>query len=356
MGRRLGWQAGHQASEQSTGADSGLLDKDRAANFRLTVIGLRADHPLRNYRGHLMGKLKVRFLPEGGFDKNGAFIEYEGDAPNGDEMEYQRQWYLRLDIACNDLKVGTRFSVLNENEEQPERAASRAISAKGVIQPARWGRFSLSWLGGRQNTHEVSITIRENKQGETAAMGGLFIEKGDLDMESHDFFYLEVNMHPDRFAPLLKELTAPGANLLLSADVQRFRNFYAEWSPSVSDGRVIKFLDREQDVENADEIPEDFWRTPEFQRELVSNPDNPPVTISVGRPLQPLLPAPSTAEDDEDDWGIDEDTPASILQPIPTPVPNPIPALEELSKRLRQGAFWIGLWLALIFAILLLRK
>jgi len=41
---------------------------------------------------------------------------------------------------------------------------------------------------------------------------------------------------------------------------------------------------------------------------------------------------------------------------MPTPVPNPIPALEELSKRLRQGAFWIGLWLALIFAILLLRK
>lgn len=115
---------------------------------------------------------------------------------------------------------------------------------------------------------------------------------------------------------------------------------------------MIKFLDTRLDVENADEIPEDFWLTPEFLREMVSNPDLPPVTIRVRRPLQLLLPSPSTAEDE---WDIDKDAPASSFQPMSAPAPNPIPALEELSKRLRRGAFWISLWLALIFAILLLQ-
>lgn len=301
-----------------------------------------------------MGELKVSFLPEGGFNKNGAFIEYENDAPNGDEKEYQRQAHLTLGLACHDLQAGTHFSVLNEAEEQPERAANRAIRAKGVIQPARWGRFSLSKMGGRQKIHEVDVLIRENKDGEATSMSGLFIES-DLDIEEENSFFLQVEMHPERFALLLKDLTAPGAKLSLSVDVERFRNFYAEWSPSISEGRVIKFLNSMRDVENANEIPEDFWRTPEFQRELVSNPDDPPVTISVGRPLQPLSLSPSTAEDEEDDWDMDEDASASRFQPMPAPVPNPIPVLEELSKRLKRGTFWVSLWLALIFALLLLK-
>ena len=110
---------------------------------------------------------------------------------------------------------------------------------------------------------------------------------------------------------------------------------------------MIKFLATKRDVENADEILEDFWLTPEFWRELVSNLDHPPVTISVRRPLQLLFPSPSTAEDE---WDMDEDAPASSFQPMSVPAPNPIPALEELSKGLRRGAFWISLWLALIFA------
>lgn len=48
-----------------------------------------------------MGELKVRFLPEGGFNKNGAFIEYAGEAPSGNEAEYQRQ--SSLSSSCKRL-------------------------------------------------------------------------------------------------------------------------------------------------------------------------------------------------------------------------------------------------------------
>ena len=43
-----------------------------------------------------MTEVKVKFLPEGGFNKNGAFIEYDGDSPTGQETEFQRQSYLTL--------------------------------------------------------------------------------------------------------------------------------------------------------------------------------------------------------------------------------------------------------------------
>lgn len=301
-----------------------------------------------------MGELKVRFLPEGGFNKNGAFIEYAGEAPSGNEAEYQRQGYLTLDLICTDFKLGTSFGVVSEYEEVKERKHRRSISANGKIQPARWGKYSLSFLGENGSTRDIAISIHENAEGEAATLSGLNIE-GDLDLEDHHYFFLELHVNQERFSTLSKELSTPGAALHISVRSDRFRDFYAEWSPSISEGRVIKFLDRKRDVENADEIPESFWLTPEFQRELISDRDNPPVTISVGRPLQPQLHAPYLAKGDQDEWDADEDVPAPGFPPVPAPVPNPIPAIEELSKRLRRGAFWVCLWLALIFAALLLQ-
>lgn len=301
-----------------------------------------------------MGELKVRFLPEGGFDKNGAFIEYQGDEPSGNETEYQRQGYLTLDIACRDFKIGTSMGVTCEHEDVEEREFRRSISATGAIQPARWGRYSLSFLGQEKSTHQIEVSLHESNVGEAATLAGINME-GDLDLDDHHYFFLELQVHRERFAALLKELSMPGAVLHISVRSDRFRGFYAKWSPSISEGRMIKFLDSKRDVENADDIPEDFWRTSEFQRELLSDTDSPPVTISVGRPLHPLQSAPTHVEDDEeDDWDMEEDTPPSAPL-VSAPPPDPVPALEKLTKRVQRGAFWIGLWLALISLMLLLR-
>ncbi|MGY9046786.1 hypothetical protein P775_15070 [Puniceibacterium antarcticum] len=301
-----------------------------------------------------MGKLKARFLPEGGFSKNGAFIEYERDAPSGNETEYQRQSHLTLDITCTDFKLGMSFGVVSEYDEVAERKHTRSVSANGTIQPARWGQYSLSFLGEKGSTREVAISIRENTEGEAVTLSGVNME-GDLDLDDSHYFFLELQVHSERFSALLQELSTPGAMLHISVRADRFLDFYAEWSPSISEGRVIKFLDSKRDVENADEIPEDFWRTPEFQRELISDPDMPPVKVSVGRPLQPLLRSSDPAEDYHSDEDADDDAPAPSLQQVPSPVSDPIPALEELSKRVRRGTFWVGIWLALIFAALLLQ-
>ena len=334
--------------------DKTLILTKIAPRFYIDVMCLRTDYIVKYFRGYFMGKLKVRFLPEGGFDKNGAFIEYKSDVPKGDETEYQRQGYLTLDITCTGFKSVMRLGVVCENEKVQERSHRRSISASGIIQPARRGQYYLSFLGEKSNTREIAISIHEAPKGEAATLSGVNME-GDIDIERRHFFFLELQVHPERFAALLKELSTPSAVLHISVESDKFRDFYAEWSPSVSEGRVIKFLNSKRDVENVNEIPEYYWRTEGFQRELISNLDFPPVMISVGGPLQPLPSGPSAVEDEEDEWDRNEDALASSVQPMPAPVPNPIPALEELSKRLRRGAFWISLWLALIFVILLLK-
>ncbi|WP_366658583.1 hypothetical protein [Fodinicurvata sp. EGI_FJ10296] len=250
--------------------------------------------------------MKVRFLPKGGFNNNGAFVEYEGDAPTQNMKEYQRQSYLRLDIIATKFNVGTKMGVNCEFEEVKVRKCIKTVSATGKIDPARWGNYTLSFLGKNITTSEISIAINENSDGEAVAMAGININ-GDLDLEDQNEFFIELEIYPDRFELLLNELSIPGAVLHISAHVDRFRDFYAEWSPSISDGRVIKFLNNKRDVENADEIPEDFWRTNEFQKELVSDPEDPPVTIIVRRPLQAPLAAPSSEENDKDDWDTDDE-------------------------------------------------
>lgn len=250
--------------------------------------------------------MKVRFLPKGGFNNNGAFIEYEDDAPTKNLREYQRQSYLTLDIIATTFNVGTRMGVNCEFEEVKVRKCRKTISANGKIQPARWGKYTLSFLGENSTTSEIFITIHENSNGEAAAIAG-FNSNGDIDLDDKQEFFIELQIYPDRFAKLLNELSIPGALLHISVHADRFRDFYAEWSPSISEGRVIKFLDNKRDVENADEIPEDFWRTNEFQKELVSDPEDPPVTIIVRRPMQAPLAAPSSEEKNKDDWDTDDE-------------------------------------------------
>lgn len=301
-----------------------------------------------------MGELKVRFLPEGGFEKNGAFIEYKGREPTGEETEYQRQGYLTLDIACFEFKLGTNLGIICEYEKVEKRQYSRAIYTTGVIQPARWGRYSLSFLGEKSKTDRVTITIQETALGEASTLAGLKI-RGDLDIKDINEFYLQIDLHHERFATLLTELSFPDAVLNISARAGCFVNFYAEWSPSISEGRVIKFLDSKREVENSDEIPEDFWRSSEFQRELLSNSDRPPVTIRVHRPMNSESSGPTSEESDLASKGQEVAAPPMGM-PTSAPAPNPIPMLEELTKRVQRGAFWIGLWLALIFLVLILSR
>ncbi|HUS54220.1 MAG TPA: hypothetical protein VMY41_09480, partial [Thermohalobaculum sp.] len=46
--------------------------------------------------------------------------------------------------------------------------------------------------------------------------------------------------------------------VFVSMKLDGMNGLYTTWSPSISDGRVLKFLDRKEDVKNFAELPEHF--------------------------------------------------------------------------------------------------
>ena len=149
---------------------------------------------------------------------------------------------------------------------------------------------------------EVSINIRSNTWGEAATLEG-FNREGDLHEESSHQFFVQIEMFSDRFDRLVSELSHSDAELRIHISTEKFRNFYATWSPSISEGRVIKFLGSKRDIENQEDIPEDFWGPTEDDKMFI-NPLETLASISVKRntvvPTSgPQAPAPVRVENND---------------------------------------------------------
>lgn len=265
--------------------------------------------------------MKVRFLPEGGFNKSGAFVETgdNGAAPdNADEFEIQR--YLTLDIVCEDVMFGAGFEVKSDtkeveaDEDKPERQSSRSIGATGVIQKSRWSQFELSILGSPGRHKRMNVTISELPENELVQVGGVG-GIDDIDLDVDESFYLSIYLTTERFDHLRKELSFPGAALKIRFDIGRFSNFFATWSPSISEGRVIKYLSSPSDVENESEVPDEFWRR--ARREKPADEDDidfkfdlseSDLDISVYRPIGGAIgPMPGEPTDGDEFGAADED-------------------------------------------------
>lgn len=230
--------------------------------------------------------MRVVFLPDGGFQKSGGFIELDDGAEiTGAEEVYQRQGYLTLRLTCRDTEIRHGVEVWNEEKDADptKRSSFRAITATGDIQKSRWGRFSLSILGRTTEHSSMGVTIRENEAGEAVFAAGMSGDS-DLDHEYDESFFVDVVITRERMDTIIRELQMPGAELRLDVRVSHFPMFYAPWSPSIDEGRVIKFLDRERDVENAEDVPDDFWNR-DFHSDALANAERRPVNIAVVRRL-----------------------------------------------------------------------
>lgn len=255
--------------------------------------------------------MRLIFLPDGGFQNAGGFIEVENDAEtSGSEEVYQRQGHLTIRLKCRDIQVRHGVHVRNEMTEEEadpsKRSSFRSIGATGDIQKSRWGQHSLSILGRKQEHRQVSISIRDHAEGEAVFAAGMS-GASDVDLEYDESFFIEVVLERQRMDMILRELQMPGAELWVEAKIDKFPNFYATWSPAIDEGRTIKFLDSERDVENADEIPDDFWNR-DLHREMLSGTDRQPVNVAVIRSLNP----PNELEPEHDF----EETP-SVQAPAP---------------------------------------
>ncbi|MFW5655759.1 MAG: hypothetical protein ACOCYW_08990 [Roseicyclus sp.] len=212
--------------------------------------------------------LKVRFLPNGGFNKKGAFVEYRGDKPPEDAIQYERAGFLTLNIVCFDIELLRGARIYNElaHDDVVEPRDWRTIRAKGRIERSSYGQYSLSMLGSDASTCELTVSIREGEDAEGAFLSG-YSEYGEFGEVGPDTFFVEAILKSGRFESILEALQQPDAQLRLLVRADQQRGFFAPWSPSVDEGRPVKFLDgkyaSEKLVENHADIPELFWRQPE---------------------------------------------------------------------------------------------
>lgn len=232
--------------------------------------------------------MRVIFLPTGGFNKNGAFIELEdGQEPTGNEPEYQRQGFLSLSLAFIDLRV-TRSLTASNDTAQTEvaenlRKQTLTINGTGTIKESRYGRFSLSLLGRKTKHYSLRVAIREFDGPQRVYAAGIG-EMSDMDFNIDEEFFLEITMPKIDMDALIADVERPGASLRMHVKLDKLRGFYSTWSPSIDEGRLIKFLDREKDVENADDIPKDFWGEDPKER-MFEDLASPHVEFYVDRPL-----------------------------------------------------------------------
>lgn len=311
--------------------------------------------------------MRIVFLPEGGFNSTGAFAELAEVGEVNEKTElYERQGFINPTIRCLNVKLNQRFEVskrqletngnhgLQEGGGKYERPERRWIMAQGHIEPSRWGSFQLSFLGRERRHDVIDVSVHDGGDAEHLFMSGIPEDTDPLDGSRDEAFFLEAHIKRESFNKLVSELSLNGAELFIDLRLVAFPRFYATWSPSIDEGRVIKFLDRKEDVENASDIPEDFWNTA-LHEELISDQDRPPVTFHVRRPLQVKQASRAISNEVDAEGAIEANSDlAAELNDQPELahiLPSTIASLALVLKRSSQRIFW-GL-LLVAFAIML---
>ena len=227
--------------------------------------------------------MRVYYVEGRGFGGASGFVEVpEGASVDDENLEvFQKQNYLSVIFECSDVRIGLRSDVFIGRVDEAEAPKTserpkRSITATGTIQNARFGAFSLSLLGSENEHSSVDVSIREEEEESCFAAG--MAAKDDLDIEIKEGFFVEATITSEAMNDLVAGIKEPGSRLVLRVDYQRFKGFYAAWSPSISEGRVIKFLDNIRDVENRSEVPNDFVHVPAGRRQEGVHP----ISIFVG--------------------------------------------------------------------------
>ncbi|MGX9854842.1 hypothetical protein ACR03S_05295 [Limimaricola variabilis] len=238
--------------------------------------------------------MKVKFLPQGGFNKIGAFVEYDGEEPLPNAEEYQREGFISFTAICKELILCNHLTVKDDvdgsKKEPPEFSAF--MSGDALIEDDLHGKWRLSFLGQAKEHDRVRISLHRTMGKEKVHFQGYYRKK-DFEFEGSDKFFVEARLAQERFDLIQEQMSQPGAELHIRIDPAMFANFYATWSPMNRVGRVIKFLNNIKDVDNPEDIPADFDLA-DTKQEWRSEPDADPIRLYVRRPLREAPPLADT--------------------------------------------------------------
>lgn len=214
--------------------------------------------------------MTVVFHPKGGFNKNGAFTE------GNSTEEYQKQGYLTLDVVCKKLSYARTWGLEKEYGEEDEFSEVRTevLGGDGKIKRSHYGQYAFSFLGTKAIHTSLGISIRKAEEKHISIVP--MKATSDMDLAWDEHFSLDIRLDENSFIELRDELRAnPNFTVLITVRLDRMQGLYTTWSPSISEGRTLKVLDREEDVSNHKEMPDTF-------KAVGFGGDRLPFSISVG--------------------------------------------------------------------------
>jgi hypothetical protein len=283
--------------------------------------------------------MKVEFVGDGGFGKSGGFIEYKTDK-TGEEPVYQRGGYLTVNMKCRDVLVSDHIGSVNEGDAEIQ---SR-ISATGDFEDALWGSWRLAMMGSDRTHQSVHVSIRQSLTDQVAFFAGGMraSDRDDVDANHDESFYVEAVILPSQFKHLLDVLSDGPCHLHLRVAFGKFPKFLAQWSPSISDGRTIKYLNSNREISNESELPEGFFQ------EAVGNEA---ISITVAKPIPTIHQATSSVAKEGIDR-VNSDLENNQLEERPKP--TTAGAISDLKSVIAKSISMTQLLLIAMFAIVLL--
>lgn len=223
-------------------------------------------------------RIEVTFKPGGGFNKQGCLIE------SGNSDEYEKQGFITLELKLTGLTYRRSWGLEERFDDKDERklqdVSHEMFTGTGHIKKSQWGRYALSIFGSDHLFTSMDVVIRNSTEKHFFIIP--FKEANDLDLQWDEHFATEIRMDSDAFSELRDtQMTYKDCRVSVALKLDGMKGIYTTWSPSISEGRLLKFLDRKTDVTNHEEMPEHF--------DSVGAPDQNEFAISIsigGEPLQ----------------------------------------------------------------------
>lgn len=228
-----------------------------------------------------MTELKPKVIVNGGFHKNGAIVE-------GDQgVEYQRTVFDRVDF---NLKIEGRSITFSKEEKndsgeeideltnedkrllrlrgeednfqfdkQLKKYTTRReyLFGKAQINENRYGEYSFSIFGSDREFSELYLRIERSETDRLTIFGYKEIVDETGLLTDEEGFSIEMSLRNTCFDELHDSLESGHNDVHLSVSISAPK-FYATWSQINNYGRVIKYLDSADDLENPKDFPEHF--------------------------------------------------------------------------------------------------
>ena len=227
-----------------------------------------------------MTNLKPKVIVNGGFHKSGAIVEgdkgieyehtgfdtvYFGLDFKAHHIEFLKEVAVdeagEVDELTEDDKLLALISGDNDDlkfDRQLKKCVVRkeSLSGRAHVEDGSNGKYSFSIFGSEKEFTELSLQVERGNVDRLTIFGYKLFD--EFERQDEEEFGIEMRLSDSRFDELHARLRNGCASTRLRVSLLGSSKFFAEWSPVNDAGRLIKYLENIDDLNNPEDKPKHF--------------------------------------------------------------------------------------------------